>query len=120
MLVRCLGAKRVLELGTFTGYSAIAMALVGGPNHAKPDMSAHWIHCGQPLVSHAQVRHLVGSACMQRQCNHIGKVMAPLQALPEDSYLHTCDRDSRAMALAEEALEMSGLRHRVRVCIPCL
>lgn len=41
MLVRCLGAKRVLELGTFTGYSAIAMALVGGPNHAKPDMSAH-------------------------------------------------------------------------------
>ena len=31
MLVRCLGAKRVLELGTFTGYSAIAMALVSSP-----------------------------------------------------------------------------------------
>ena len=40
MLVRCLGAKRVLELGTFTGYSAIAMALVSSPNHARPDMLA--------------------------------------------------------------------------------
>ena len=53
MLVRCLGAKRVLELGTFTGYSAIAMALVSSPNHARPNTLARWTHAG----SHQSPKH---------------------------------------------------------------
>lgn len=43
-LIRCIGAKNVLELGTFTGYSALAMALAL-PENGKVitcDLSPEW------------------------------------------------------------------------------
>jgi caffeoyl-CoA O-methyltransferase len=44
VLVRLIGARRCLEIGTFTGYSALAMALALPPNGKVVclDMSAEW------------------------------------------------------------------------------
>ena len=38
MLVQMTGARRILELGTFTGYSAICLA----PDFQKRDIWTHW------------------------------------------------------------------------------
>ena len=36
LLVKLMGAKRILEIGTFTGYSALAMALdTDAPHHLR-------------------------------------------------------------------------------------
>ena len=40
LLVKLMGAKRILEFGTFTGYSALAMALAGATQITCADVSA--------------------------------------------------------------------------------
>ena len=47
MLVRLIGAKRILEIGTFTGYSSLAMALGSGAHITAVDVSAEWTAIGQ-------------------------------------------------------------------------
>lgn len=42
MLVKLMGAKRILELGTFTGYSSLAMALTGDVKIIAADVSEEW------------------------------------------------------------------------------
>ena len=42
MLVKLMGAKRILEIGTFTGYSALAMALAGAARISCADVSEEW------------------------------------------------------------------------------
>ena len=42
MLVRLMGAKRILEIGTFTGYSSLAMALAGDAKIIAADVSEEW------------------------------------------------------------------------------
>ncbi len=42
MLVKLMGAKRILELGTFTGYSSLAMALTGDVRIIASDVSEEW------------------------------------------------------------------------------
>jgi predicted O-methyltransferase YrrM len=39
MLVKLMGAKRILEIGTFTGYSSLAMALAGDAKIIAADVS---------------------------------------------------------------------------------
>src|SRR6266568_390595 len=49
-LIRLVGARRVLELGTFTGYSALAMALAlpEGGKVVTCDVSEPWSQIGRP------------------------------------------------------------------------
>jgi predicted O-methyltransferase YrrM len=42
MLVKLMGAKRILEIGTFTGYSSLAMALAGDARIIAADVSKEW------------------------------------------------------------------------------
>jgi predicted O-methyltransferase YrrM len=42
MLVKLTGAKRILEIGTFTGYSSLAMALAGEAKIIAADVSEEW------------------------------------------------------------------------------
>ena len=42
LLVKLMGARRVLEFGTFTGYSALAMVLAGATKVTCADVSKEW------------------------------------------------------------------------------
>ncbi|MBC8036738.1 MAG: class I SAM-dependent methyltransferase [Rhizobiales bacterium] len=42
LLVKLMGAKRILEIGTFTGYSTLAMALAGNARITAADVSEEW------------------------------------------------------------------------------
>ncbi len=55
MLVRLMGAKRILEIGTFTGYSSLAMALGSGAQITAVDVSAEWTAIGQRFWKKAGV-----------------------------------------------------------------
>ena len=55
MLVRLMGAKRILELGTFTGYSSLAMALGSEAQITAVDVSAEWTAIGQRFWKKAGV-----------------------------------------------------------------
>jgi len=57
LLVRLIGARRCLEIGTFTGYSALAVALAlpEGGELITCDVSAEWTAIGQPFWRKAGV-----------------------------------------------------------------
>lgn len=42
LLVKLMGARRILEIGTFTGYSTLAMALAGDVRITAADVSEEW------------------------------------------------------------------------------
>jgi caffeoyl-CoA O-methyltransferase len=42
LLVKLMGARRVIEFGTFTGYSSLAMALAGADRITCADVSKEW------------------------------------------------------------------------------
>jgi predicted O-methyltransferase YrrM len=42
LLVKLMGARRVIEFGTFTGYSSLAMALAGATHITCADVSKDW------------------------------------------------------------------------------
>lgn len=47
LLVKLMGARRILEIGTFTGYSSLAMALAGDVRITCADVSEEWTAIGQ-------------------------------------------------------------------------
>lgn len=47
LLVKLMGAKRILEFGTFTGYSSLAMALAGAEHITCADISKEWTDIGR-------------------------------------------------------------------------
>ena len=57
MLVRLMGAKRCLEIGTYTGYSALAVALAlpKGGSIVCCDVSEEWTSVGKPFWRKAGV-----------------------------------------------------------------
>jgi caffeoyl-CoA O-methyltransferase len=57
LLVRLIGARRCLEIGTFTGYSALAVALAlpADGELITCDVSAEWTAVGQPFWRQAGV-----------------------------------------------------------------
>jgi len=55
LLVKLMGARRVIEFGTFTGYSALAMALAGAERIACADVSKEWTDIGRRYWERAGV-----------------------------------------------------------------
>jgi len=68
-LARLIGARRTLELGTFTGYSALAVALALPPNGrvVTCDVKEEWANIGRPHWERAGVAEkievVIGPAC---------------------------------------------------------
>jgi len=55
MLVKLTGARHIVEIGTFTGYSTLAMALAGDVRIAAADVSAEWTAIGRKYWQRAGV-----------------------------------------------------------------
>ena len=55
MLVKLTGAKRILEIGTFTGYSSLAMALAGDAKIIAADVSEEWTRVARKFWKKAGV-----------------------------------------------------------------
>jgi predicted O-methyltransferase YrrM len=55
MVVMLMGAKRILEVGTFTGYSSLAMALTGEVKIIAADVSEEWTNVARKYWKKAGV-----------------------------------------------------------------
>ncbi len=55
LLVKLMGAKRIIEFGTFTGYSSLAMALAGAARITCADVSKDWTDIGRKYWTKAGV-----------------------------------------------------------------
>jgi caffeoyl-CoA O-methyltransferase len=75
LLVKAIGARRCLEIGTFTGYSALAVALAlpGDGRIVCCDLSEEWTAIGKPFWKKAGVAHKIDL--------RIGPAMETLQRL---------------------------------------
>lgn len=67
LLVKLMGARKILEIGTFTGYSTLAMALAGEVRIVAADVSQEWTDIGRKYWAKAGVAdrialHLDGGA----------------------------------------------------------
>lgn len=55
LLVQLTGARRILEIGTFTGYSSLAMALAGDVHIIAADVSEEWTNVARKFWKKAGV-----------------------------------------------------------------
>jgi predicted O-methyltransferase YrrM len=79
-LLRLIGAKNVLELGTFTGYSALAMSLAL-PDDGRLitcDISAEWTKRAHPFWKEAQQEHKIEL--------RLGRALDTLHALIDEGW----------------------------------
>lgn len=79
-LLRVIGAKNVLELGTFTGYSALAMALAL-PEDGQVitcDISENWTSYAHPFWKDAGQTHKIRL--------HLGRALDSLHALVDEGF----------------------------------
>lgn len=79
-LLKTIGAKKVLELGTFTGYSALAMSLVL-PDDGELitcDISAEWTKIAKPFWHEAKQEEKIQL--------RLGKALDSLHQLLEEGY----------------------------------
>jgi len=85
LLIRLIGAKNVLELGTFTGYSALAMALAL-PNNGKVitcDINTEWTDHAHPFWQQAQQENKIDL--------RIAPALESLEQLIADGYPNSFD-----------------------------
>jgi predicted O-methyltransferase YrrM len=59
MMVKLMGARRILEIGTFTGYSALAMTLGSEAHVTCADVSAEWTAIGLRFWQRAGVANRI-------------------------------------------------------------
>ena len=61
LLVRLIGARRCIEVGTYTGYSALAVALALPPDGKliTCDVNADWVNVGRPYWREAGVEQRI-------------------------------------------------------------
>lgn len=85
MLIRILGAKTVLELGTFTGYSALAMALALPDNGrlVTCDINPEWTGRAHPFWKEAKQDHKIEL--------RLGRANDTLDALLKSGFAHSFD-----------------------------
>ena len=100
MLARAIGAKRAVEVGTFTGYSSLCIAR-GLPDDGKLlccDVSEEWTSVGRRFWEKAGVAHKIDLK--------IGPAVETLRALPEHPLfdLAFIDADKPAYPLYYEAI----------------
>lgn len=76
-LVRLIGARNVLELGTFTGYSTLAMALALPPDGqlVTCDISKEWPAIGRQYWDRASVNNKI-TVCIGPACETLDKLKA--------------------------------------------
>ena len=76
-LVRLIGARNVLELGTFTGYSTLAMALALPPDGQLMtcDISKEWPAIGRQYWERASVNNKI-TVCIGPACETLDKLKA--------------------------------------------
>jgi len=79
-LVRLIGAKEALEIGTFTGYSALAVALALPPDGhlVACDVSEEWTSIGK--------KHWLEAGVAERVELRIGPALATLAALEAEGF----------------------------------
>jgi predicted O-methyltransferase YrrM len=84
-LLRTLNAKKVLELGTFTGYSALAMALALPDNGAliTCDINTEWTDKAEPFWQDANQAHKITLK--------LGKALDTLNHLIQNNHANTFD-----------------------------
>ncbi|MDX2346484.1 MAG: class I SAM-dependent methyltransferase [Legionella sp.] len=84
-LLNILNAKKVLELGTFTGYSALAMALALPDNGQliTCDINTEWTDYAKPFWEEAKQAHKINLK--------LGKALDTLECLLEDNHAGTFD-----------------------------
>ncbi len=85
LLLRLIGAKRVLELGTFTGYSALAMALAL-PDDGQLitcDINNEWTDKAHPFWRQAQQDHKIEL--------RLGPALGTLQQLLDEGFSQSFD-----------------------------
>ena len=84
-LVRLIGARRTLEIGTFTGYSALAVALALPPDGRVLgcDISEEWVSIGRPFWARAGVANKIEI--------RIGPALDTLHKLEQDGAASTFD-----------------------------
>ena len=89
LLVYALGAKRVLELGTFSGYSALSMA-AGLPEGGH-------VHTCEANEQHAEVarRYIAQSQWADRITVHVGPALETIDRLDEEWDFVFIDADKR-------------------------
>jgi predicted O-methyltransferase YrrM len=105
-LVRLTGARRTLEIGTFTGYSALAVALAlpAGGRVVGCDRSEEWVSVGRPFWARAGVADKIEI--------RIGPALDSLRLLEQDGAngsfdLAFIDADKESMdAYYESALRL--------------
>ncbi len=73
LLVKLMGARRVIEFGTFTGYSSLAMALAGATRITCADVSKEWTDIARRYWEKAGVAdrielHLDGGNAVIARC----------------------------------------------------
>lgn len=91
-LIELLGAKRFLEIGTFTGYSALNAALAMGPDgHVDTlDVEPRFVDVGRPHWQAAEVAERIDV--------HIGPALASLEnlahSIPYDLALIDADKEA--------------------------
>ena len=143
-LAEALGARRAIEVGVFTGYSSLAVALVRRATAFWVGSARPMIGCGTGVrrVEHIlllrpdahvrdcnyafmdgclRVHGVVHGGCARVLCVSGGAlslsgvgVWRPGQALPEDGRLVACERDERPLELARRAWHDAGVAHKVK------
>jgi predicted O-methyltransferase YrrM len=85
LLVRLMGARRVLEVGTFTGYSAlvVALALPDGGSVVACDVSEEWTSIARRFWREAGVKDRVDL--------RLGPALETLARLEDEGAAHTFD-----------------------------
>lgn len=103
LLVRLIAARRILEVGTFTGYSALVMAEALPPDGriVTCDVSAQWTAVGQPFWQRAGVasrielrlgpaEHTLDELIAQRQCERFDLAFIDADKTGYDVYYERC------------------------------
>lgn len=94
MFVHMLRPRRILEIGTFTGYSAIAMALAGKSGSVCPDdgFILHTVEVNPELET--SIRRYFAEAGLEKVIKlHIGNAMEVIPEIPETWDLVFIDAD---------------------------